>query len=72
MAGNPSTWARPARQSGKAFDAFRPIAATLRLPSAHVETIDRSHLRCADLGLSRIESPDLSPVARSVRTVWSS
>jgi transcriptional regulator of acetoin/glycerol metabolism len=65
MAGHPSPWARPARAAGKAFDAFRPIAASLRLSSDHVETIDQSHLRCADLGLSRIESPDLSPLARS-------
>ncbi len=64
-----STSARPARKGGSAFDPFRPIAASLRLPSEHVERIDQSHLRCASLGLSRIESPDLSPLGRSEMSI---
>ncbi|WP_395699860.1 sigma-54-dependent Fis family transcriptional regulator [Aquabacterium sp.] len=36
----------------------RPIAAALKLDSAHTAEIDRSHERCLALGLSRIESPD--------------
>jgi transcriptional regulator of acetoin/glycerol metabolism len=43
----------------------RPIASALRLPSAHVHEIDRSHERCATLGLSRFEQPDLSPLGRA-------
>jgi transcriptional regulator of acetoin/glycerol metabolism len=46
-------------------DAFRPIASSLHLPSAHVALIDDSHDRCAALGLSRFESPDLSPISLS-------
>ncbi len=46
-------------------DAFRPIASSLHLPSAHVALIDDSHERCAALGLSRFESPDLSPISMS-------
>jgi transcriptional regulator of acetoin/glycerol metabolism len=48
-----------------ARDPYRPIAASLQLPSAHVETIDQSHERCAALGLSRIERPDHAPLGRS-------
>ncbi|HEX6017153.1 MAG TPA: sigma 54-interacting transcriptional regulator, partial [Burkholderiaceae bacterium] len=36
----------------------RPIAGALKLDAAHVDVIDRSHERCAALGLSRIERPD--------------
>ena len=43
----------------------RPIAATLRLPHSHVAVIDDSHGRCAAQGLSRFETPDLSPLGRS-------
>ncbi len=48
-----------------ARDAFRPIASSLHLPTAHVALIDDSHERCAALGLSRFESPDLSPISLS-------
>jgi transcriptional regulator of acetoin/glycerol metabolism len=44
----------------KAGEAFRPIASALQPSSAHVALIDDSHDRCAALGLSRFESPDLS------------
>lgn len=50
-------------------DLGRPIASALPLPRAHVQTIDQSHERCAALGLSRIEAPDLSQVGRSDLTV---
>ena len=42
----------------------RPIAAGLKLGPDHVEVIDQSHERCAALGVSRIELPDHSPLAR--------
>ena len=45
-------------------EPVRPIAAGLNLGSAHVEKIDQSHERCAALGVSRIERPDLSPLGR--------
>ena len=35
--------------------------SALTLPSEHFAAIERSHARCAALGLSRIESPDLRP-----------
>jgi len=53
--------AGPRRGEGQA----RPIAAGLKLSDDHVEKIDRSHERCAALGVSRIERPDLSPIGRS-------
>jgi transcriptional regulator of acetoin/glycerol metabolism len=41
-------------------------AAALQLPDpAHVDSIVRSHERCAALGLSRIERPDHAPVLRA-------
>ena len=43
-------------------DLPRPIAAGLKLPSAHVQAIDQSHQRCLAQGVSRIERPDLSRV----------
>ena len=46
-------------------EPLRPIAAGLKLGSAHVEKIDQSHERCAALGVSRIERPDHSPLGRS-------
>ena len=46
-------------------DPYRPIASSLQLPSAHIDTIDQSHERCAALGLSRIERPDYAPLGRS-------
>jgi sigma-54 dependent transcriptional regulator, acetoin dehydrogenase operon transcriptional activator AcoR len=59
--GNPS-----GRQRRSAVEpGYRPIAGSLQLPPAHTATIDDSHDRCAALGLSRFESPDLSPMARS-------
>jgi sigma-54 dependent transcriptional regulator, acetoin dehydrogenase operon transcriptional activator AcoR len=53
-------------RSRRAIDEpYRPIAAALQLPTEHVATIDQSHERCATLGLSRFEQPDLSPLARA-------
>ncbi|HEU5293319.1 MAG TPA: GAF domain-containing protein, partial [Burkholderiaceae bacterium] len=46
-------------------DAGRPIAAALNLGADHEEAIKRSHDRCAALGLSRIERPDLGLMGRA-------
>ncbi len=46
-------------------EPVRPIAAGLKLGTAHLDTIDQSHQRCAALGVSRIERPDHSPLGRS-------
>ena len=46
-------------------ELMRPLAAGAALPEAHVELIDQSHERCAALGLSRIERPDLAPLGRA-------
>ena len=46
-------------------DAVRPIAAALKLGPDHEEAINRSHARCAALGLSRIGRPDLGPIGRA-------
>ncbi|HEY6511783.1 MAG TPA: sigma 54-interacting transcriptional regulator [Burkholderiaceae bacterium] len=43
----------------------RPIAGALNLDADHVDAINRSHDRCAALGLSRIEAPDLGLVGRA-------
>jgi transcriptional regulator of acetoin/glycerol metabolism len=58
--------ARP-RRAGN--EPYRPIAAALLLPHEHVAAIDRSHERCATLGLSRFEQPDLSPQSRADLTI---
>ena len=50
-------------------DVPRPIASGLRLSDEHIVKIDESHERCAALGVSRIERPDLSPLGRSDLTV---
>ncbi len=50
-------------------DASRPIAAALQLPSEHLHAINESHERCASLGLSRFEQPDLTPLCRADLTV---
>jgi sigma-54 dependent transcriptional regulator, acetoin dehydrogenase operon transcriptional activator AcoR len=50
-------------------EPFRPIAAALQLPTEHVATIDQSHERCATLGLSRFEQPDLSLLGRADLTI---
>lgn len=49
--------------------AVRPIASALSLDGHHVMSINESHERCAALGLSRIGTPDYSPVPRSDFTV---
>ncbi len=49
--------------------AQRPIASALPLDGHHVMSINESHERCAALGLSRIGTPDYSPVARSDFTI---
>jgi transcriptional regulator of acetoin/glycerol metabolism len=59
----PPAGATRARRAGD--NPGRPIASALPLSRAHVQTIDQSHQRCAALGLSRIEAPDLSQVGRS-------
>jgi sigma-54 dependent transcriptional regulator, acetoin dehydrogenase operon transcriptional activator AcoR len=46
-------------------EPYRPIAAALQLPSEHLAAIDQSHERCATLGLSRFEQPDLTPLGRA-------
>ena len=43
----------------------RPIAAALNFTADHEEAINRSHERCAALGLSRIERPDLGLMGRA-------
>jgi transcriptional regulator of acetoin/glycerol metabolism len=54
----------PAR-TRRADELARPIASALSLPPQHVHEIERSHERCAALGLSRIERPDFSPLGRA-------
>ncbi|HSW24885.1 MAG TPA: GAF domain-containing protein [Burkholderiaceae bacterium] len=44
---------------------LRPIAGALNLDANHVDAINRSHDRCAALGLSRIEAPDLGLLGRA-------
>jgi sigma-54 dependent transcriptional regulator, acetoin dehydrogenase operon transcriptional activator AcoR len=43
----------------------RPIAAARNFAADHEEAINRSHERCAALGLSRIERPDLGLMGRA-------
>jgi sigma-54 dependent transcriptional regulator, acetoin dehydrogenase operon transcriptional activator AcoR len=50
-------------------EPYRPIAAALQLPTEHLTTIDQSHERCATLGLSRFEQPDLTPLGRADLTI---
>ena len=45
--------------------AQRPIASALALDGEHVLSINESHERCAALGLSRIGSPDYTPLGRA-------
>jgi transcriptional regulator of acetoin/glycerol metabolism len=45
-------------------DGGRPLASSLPLDAGHAELIDQSHDRCAALGVSRIERPDLSLLGR--------
>jgi transcriptional regulator of acetoin/glycerol metabolism len=59
--------ARPHRRSSD--EPYRPIASALQLPTEHVNAIDQSHERCATLGLSRFEQPDLSPLGRADFTI---
>ncbi|HEU4459376.1 MAG TPA: sigma-54-dependent Fis family transcriptional regulator [Methylibium sp.] len=49
--------------------AERPIASALPLDREHVLSINESHERCAALGLSRIGTPDYSPVGRADFTI---
>ena len=46
-----------ARARQRAEQRDRPLSAALPLPGEHFAAIERSHERCAALGLSRIESP---------------
>ena len=41
-----------------------PVAMPQDLAQAHLERIEQSHLRCAALGLSRVERPDYEPMLR--------
>ena len=50
------------RRPGGVASPAKPVAEA---PSPHAESIHQSHLRCAALGLSRIESPDWAPLGRS-------
>jgi transcriptional regulator of acetoin/glycerol metabolism len=43
----------------------RPIAGALNLAADHIDAINRSHERCAALGLSRIERPDFGLLGRA-------
>jgi sigma-54 dependent transcriptional regulator, acetoin dehydrogenase operon transcriptional activator AcoR len=43
----------------------RPIAAAMNFGADHEEAINRSHDRCAALGLSRIERPDFGLMGRA-------
>jgi len=53
-------------RSARRDDGYvRPIAGALNLDAAHVDIINRSHDRCAALGLSRIERPDLGLLGRA-------
>ncbi len=58
-----------ARSRRATDEPYRPIAGALQLPTEHVTTIDQSHERCATLGLSRFEQPDLSPLGRADLTI---
>ena len=49
--------------------ANRSIARSGPFGPSHAEAIEHSHLRCAALGLSRIERPDFSPLGRTDLTV---
>lgn len=53
------------RFSRRTDGSDRPIAAALKLAPDHVDEINRSHDRCAALGLSRIERPDLGLLGRA-------
>jgi transcriptional regulator of acetoin/glycerol metabolism len=57
--------ALPAGRRRREEAAQRPIASALPLDGNHVMSINESHERCAALGLSRIGSPDYTPIARS-------
>ena len=53
-------------RSARRDDGYvRPIAGALNLSADHVDVINRSHDRCAALGLSRIERPDLGLLGRA-------
>ena len=58
--------ARPRQRSD---EPDRPLSASLPLPGEHFAAIERSHARCAALGLSRIESPDYDAISRADLTV---
>jgi sigma-54 dependent transcriptional regulator, acetoin dehydrogenase operon transcriptional activator AcoR len=62
---SPLTTPYAGRSRRSSDDPNRPIAAALQLPREHVHAIDESHERCATLGLSRFEQPDLTPLGRA-------
>jgi sigma-54 dependent transcriptional regulator, acetoin dehydrogenase operon transcriptional activator AcoR len=62
---SPLTTPYAGRSRRTSDDPNRPIAAALQLPSEHVHAINESHERCATLGLSRFEQPDLTPLGRA-------
>ena len=62
---NPNPPGFSAAGQRRLHDSRRPIAAGLNLSREHIDKIDQSHERCAALGVSRIEGPDLSVIGRS-------
>src|SRR5207344_3179149 len=65
MASPMSGTAARGRNARRDDGTMRPIAAALNLDARHVDVINRSHERCAALGLSRIERPDLGLLGRA-------
>ena len=62
----PTTGIVSRARSARRDDGYaRPIAGALNLGADHVDVINRSHDRCAALGLSRIERPDLGLLGRA-------
>ncbi len=63
---SPSTGIAGRTRSTRRDDGYaRPIAGALNLAADHIDAINRSHERCAALGLSRIERPDLGLLGRA-------
>ena len=58
--------ALPRRHGDK---SYRPIAAGLKFGVEHIDVIEQSHERCAALGVSRIERPDLALLGRADLTL---
>jgi hypothetical protein len=65
MASPPPGTSGRARSTRRHDGYVRPIAGALNLAADHVDAINRSHDRCAALGLSRIERPDFGLLGRA-------